>query len=77
VTIVAGQVQQTNFNSYRLVRGNEMPELDVLLLESDEPPGGIGEPSVALVAPAICNAIFAATGRRLRTLPIAGALLKS
>jgi isoquinoline 1-oxidoreductase beta subunit len=77
VTIVAGQVQQTNFNSYRLVRGNEMPELDVLLLESDEPPGGIGEPSVALVAPAVCNAIFAATGRRLRTLPIAGALLKS
>jgi isoquinoline 1-oxidoreductase beta subunit len=72
VTIAAGRVQQTNFNSYRVVRGNEMPELDVLLLESDEPPGGIGEPSVALVAPAICNAIFAATGRRLRALPIAG-----
>jgi isoquinoline 1-oxidoreductase subunit beta len=72
VTIVAGRVQQTNFNSYRVMRGNEMPELDVHLIESDEPPGGIGEPSVALVAPAICNAIFTAVGKRLRALPIAG-----
>jgi len=70
VTIRGGQVQQTNFNSYRLLRGNEMPELDVYLLPSDDPPGGIGEPAVALVAPAICNAIFAATGKRLRSLPI-------
>ena len=72
ITIVAGRVQQTNFNSYRVLRGNEMPDLDVHLLESDEAPGGIGEPAVAPVAPAICNAIFAATGKRLRTLPIAG-----
>jgi isoquinoline 1-oxidoreductase beta subunit len=70
VTIVGGQVQQTNFNSYRVLRGDEMPELDVHLLPSDDPPGGIGEPAVALVAPAICNAIFAATGKRLRSLPI-------
>jgi CO/xanthine dehydrogenase Mo-binding subunit len=77
VTIVAGRVQQTNFNSYRVLRGNEMPDLDVHLLESDEAPGGIGEPAVAPVAPAICNAIFTATGKRLRTLPIAGqSLLK-
>jgi len=70
VTIRGGRVQQTNFNSYRLLRVNEMPELDVHLLPSDDPPGGIGEPAVALVAPAICNAIFAATGKRLRSLPI-------
>jgi isoquinoline 1-oxidoreductase beta subunit len=70
VTIAAGRVQQTNFNNYRLVRGNEMPEIDVHLVDSSEPPGGIGEPAVALVAPAICNAIFAATGKRIRSLPI-------
>ena len=70
VTIAAGRVQQTNFNNYRLVRGNEMPEIDVHLVDSSEPPGGIGEPAVALVAPAICNAIFAATGKRIRNLPI-------
>jgi isoquinoline 1-oxidoreductase beta subunit len=72
VTIAGGRVQQTNFNAYRLLRGNEMPELDIHLIDSAEPPGGIGEPSVAVVAPAIGNAIFAATGRRLRRLPITG-----
>jgi isoquinoline 1-oxidoreductase beta subunit len=70
VTIQGGQVQQSNFNNYRVLRNNELPELDVHLLDSDEPPGGVGEPAVALVAPAICNAIFAATGKRLRALPI-------
>jgi isoquinoline 1-oxidoreductase beta subunit len=70
VTIAGGKVQQTNFNNYRVLRSNELPELDVHLLDSDETPGGIGEPAVALVAPAICNAIFAATGQRLRALPI-------
>jgi isoquinoline 1-oxidoreductase subunit beta len=70
VTIVGGKVQQTNFNNYRVLRNNELPELDVHLLDSDEPPGGIGEAGVPLVAPALCNAIFAATGRRLRALPI-------
>jgi isoquinoline 1-oxidoreductase beta subunit len=72
VTLVGGRIQQTNFHSYRVLRGNEMPEVDVHLIDSSEAPGGIGEPSVAVVAPAVCNAIFAATGRRLRSLPIAG-----
>jgi isoquinoline 1-oxidoreductase subunit beta len=72
VTIVGGQVQQTNFNDYRVLRYDELPELDVHLVDSDEPPGGIGEAAVPLVAPALCNAIFAATGKRLRALPIAG-----
>lgn len=71
ITIANGKVQQTNFNNYRILRGNELPELDIELLDSDEPPGGIGEAAVALVAPAICNAIFSATGKRLRRLPIA------
>jgi CO/xanthine dehydrogenase Mo-binding subunit len=70
VTLVGGRVQQTNFNNYRLLRSNELPELDVHLIDSDETPGGIGEAGVPLVAPALCNAIFAATGKRLRTLPI-------
>ena len=71
VTIVGGQVQQTNFNNYRVLRHNELPELDVHLVDSDEAPGGVGEAAVPLVAPALCNAIFAATGQRLRELPIA------
>ena len=70
ITIAKGQVQQANFNSYRVLRVNEIPQIQVHLLASDELPGGIGEPSVALVAPALCNAICAATGKRLRALPI-------
>jgi isoquinoline 1-oxidoreductase beta subunit len=74
ITLAKGVVQQRNFDGYRVMRANEVPDIDVLLLDSDAPPGGIGEPSVALVAPALCNAIYAATGRRLRSLPIAGQL---
>ena len=70
VTLKGGRVQQTNFNNYRLLRNNELPELDVHLVDSDETPGGIGEAAVPLVAPAICNAIFTASGIRLRELPI-------
>jgi isoquinoline 1-oxidoreductase beta subunit len=77
VTLVGGQVQQTNFNSYRLLRNSELPQLDIQLIDSDEAPGGIGEAAVPLVAPAICNAIFSATGKRLRSLPIAGHNLRS
>jgi isoquinoline 1-oxidoreductase beta subunit len=77
VTIVGGQVQQTNFNNYRVLRNSELPELDIQLIDSDEAPGGIGEAGVPLVAPAICNAIFTATGKRLRSLPIAGQNLRS
>ncbi len=70
VTLKGGRVQQSNFNNYRLLRNNELPELDIHLVDSDEAPGGIGEAAVPLVAPAICNAIFTATGVRLRELPI-------
>ena len=71
ITLERGRVQQANFDGYRLLRLNEAPVIDVKLLASEEAPGGIGEPSIALVAPAVCNAIFAATGKRLRELPIA------
>lgn len=70
VALDGGQVQQQNFDTFRVVRMDESPVIDVEIIESDEAPGGIGEPSTALVAPAICNAIYAATGQRLRSLPI-------
>jgi len=71
ITIDGGAVQQKTFDTYRLVRMNEAPEIDVEILANGEAPGGIGEPSVALVAPALCNAIYAATKQRLRSLPVA------
>ena len=69
VTLEAGKVREQNFNGYRILRNHEMPQIDIKLLPSAAPPGGIGEPSVALVAPAIGNALFAATGNRVRSLP--------
>jgi isoquinoline 1-oxidoreductase subunit beta len=71
ITLANGQVQQKNFDTYRLLRASEMPQVAVHLLESTEPPGGMGEPATALIGPAVANAIFAATGKRLRALPIA------
>ena len=70
ITLQGGRVQQTNFNNYRVLRGNEMPRVHVNLFDSSEAPGGIGEPATALVAPAVCNALYAATGKRVRSLPI-------
>ncbi len=71
ITIEGGRVQQQNFDTYRLLRINEMPELDIELVVSSDAPGGIGEPATALVAPALANAVFAATGQRIRSLPFA------
>lgn len=71
IAITGGKVRQQNFNDYRLLRINEVPQIEVYLLDSDEKPGGMGEPTVALVAPAVCNAIYAATRKRVRALPIA------
>lgn len=71
ITLEEGRVRQTNFHTYRVLRLNEMPELDVHLMASDAVPGGVGEAAVPPVAPAVCNALFAATGKRLRRLPIA------
>ena len=70
-TMKAGVTEQSNFDTYRLVRMPEAPRaLHVELVESDGPPGGIGEPGVPPVAPAIANAIFVLTGQRIRTLPL-------
>lgn len=71
INVQGGRVQQTNFHDYRVLRIAEVPIIETHLVDSDEPPGGIGEPATALVAPAVCNAIYAATKQRLRSLPIA------
>lgn len=71
INVQGGRVQQSNFNDYRLARMNEIPLIETHMIDSTEAPGGIGEPATALVAPAIANAIFTATGRRLRSLPFA------
>jgi isoquinoline 1-oxidoreductase beta subunit len=70
ITLDKGRVQQTNFHDYPILRMNEMPKVDVTLVPSTEKPGGIGEPATALVGPAVANALFAATGKRLRKLPL-------
>jgi isoquinoline 1-oxidoreductase beta subunit len=70
ITIRDGQVQQSNFHDYRELPIGRMPEVEVHLLPQGDRPEGIGETAVPGVAPAIANAIFAATGKRIRTLPI-------
>jgi isoquinoline 1-oxidoreductase subunit beta len=76
ITLDGGRVQQTNFHTYPMMRIAEVPLTEVHILDSGQPPGGLGEPGVPTVAPAICNAIFAATGKRLRRLPIDREALK-
>ncbi|MGB8959496.1 MAG: xanthine dehydrogenase family protein molybdopterin-binding subunit [Candidatus Aminicenantales bacterium] len=70
ITIANGAVEQGNFDDYEMLRMSEMPKVEVYLVESPEAPGGVGEPGVPPIAPAVCNAIFAATGKRIRELPI-------
>ena len=65
-----GRVEQDNFHTYPLLRMNEMPEVDVVIVESDAEPTGVGEPAVPVIAPAVANALAAATGHRIRTLPL-------
>ncbi len=71
VTLRQGRAEQRNFNDYRVLRLNELPEIDVHIVPSGAAPGGIGETGVPPVAPAVCNAVFAATGKRVRALPVA------
>ena len=77
LTIEHGAAAQSNFNQYRMLRmRNSPPVIDVEFVKSDAPPTGLGEPGLPAAAPALCNAIFAATGIRVRTLPIADMSLK-
>jgi isoquinoline 1-oxidoreductase beta subunit len=71
INIAGGRVKEQNFDDYRLLRINEAPQIEVYVINSTEKPGGMGEPATALVAPAVCNAIYAATRKRIRSLPIA------
>ena len=70
ITIKDGRVEQSNFHDYQMLRIAEMPKVETLIMPTHDFWGGCGEPPVALVAPALCNAIFAATGKRVRSLPL-------
>ena len=70
VEIADGRITKTSLSDYSILRFSEMPEVDVQIIANGEPPGGVGEPPVPLVAPAVANAVFAATGKRLRTMPL-------
>jgi isoquinoline 1-oxidoreductase subunit beta len=76
ITLKNGRVQQANFDSYQMLRMNEAPAVEVHIVASSEPPGGMGECGTSCIVPAVANAVFAATGKRLRRMPIDTAALK-
>jgi isoquinoline 1-oxidoreductase beta subunit len=65
-----GRIEQANFDTYQVARIDSVPDTRVYLVDTAAPPAGVGEPGVPPTAPAICNAIFAATGKRIRELPV-------
>jgi isoquinoline 1-oxidoreductase subunit beta len=71
-----GTVEQANFDTYQMLRMNEAPAIEVHIVRSFEPPGGMGEAGTSAIVPAVANAVFAATGKRLRKTPIDTATLK-
>jgi len=75
VTVEKGRIQQANFDDFPLLRMDEMPEVDVHIADSRRPPSGIGEVGVPPISPAVTNAIFSATGVRIRRLPVARGML--
>jgi isoquinoline 1-oxidoreductase beta subunit len=74
ITFAGGRVQQSNFDDFRSLRITEAPKVETYLIESGESPGGVGEAGTACAAAALCNAIYAATGKRIRTLPVSRAM---
>jgi len=77
VTLNNGRVEQSNFDNYRVLRMNETPPIDVRVVRNSEAPGGIGEPGTSVTAAALANAVYAATGKRLRKLPLQPGLASS
>jgi len=77
VTLKNGRVEQSNFHNYRVLRMNEAPTIEVHLVRNLEAPGGVGEPGTSVTAPALANAVFAATGKRIRKLPLQAQLRSS
>jgi isoquinoline 1-oxidoreductase beta subunit len=77
ITLKDGRVEQTNFGDHRVLRINETPQIDVHLVKSAEAPGGVGEPGTSCVMPALTNAVYAATGKRIRKLPVGEQLRKA
>jgi isoquinoline 1-oxidoreductase beta subunit len=76
ITLKDGRVEQSNFDNYQILRMNEAPDVEVHIVQNSEPPGGMGEAGTSAIVPAVANAIFAATGKRLRKLPVDTAALK-
>jgi isoquinoline 1-oxidoreductase beta subunit len=70
ITIAEGRIQQSNYHDVRVLRMNEAPAIETFIVENHEKPGGMGEPPAAAAGPAVVNAIYAATGRRIRSLPV-------
>jgi CO/xanthine dehydrogenase Mo-binding subunit len=70
ITLKNGRVNQNNFDDFEVIRMNEAPKIHIYLTESDAQPKGVGEPGLPPIAPAVVNAVYAATGNRIRELPI-------
>jgi len=75
-TLANGRIEQSNFHDVRVLRINEVPRIDTHIVASSEAPGGMGEPGTAAMFPSLANAVHAATGTRLRSLPLDAGLLK-
>ena len=76
ITLKNGRVEQANFDTYQILRIDEAPAIEVYVVQSSEPPGGMGEAGTSAIVPAVTSAVFAATGKRLRKLPIDATALK-
>jgi isoquinoline 1-oxidoreductase subunit beta len=76
ITLKDGRVEQSNFDGYQMLRMNAAPAIEGYIIQSSEPPGGMGEAGTSAIVPTVTNAVFAATGKRLRKLPIDPTVLK-